>query len=308
MNTRNISKHIKSKMDSWLASIEDRQLAQDLKPVIMVTGGCLASLLTNDKVNDYDVYLTDFGMAVRLSEYYVGKFNAMYNEHVTVRVSDDNRVTFHVQSQGIAGPKAEDDPAYKYFEAMPEDQAGEFVDTLVRHVNETKEAARDEKNLYLPVFLTTNAVTLTDKVQVVTRFQGTPEEIHKNFDFLHCMGYWTYADNQVVVTVPALLSLMNKQLVFQGSLYPIAALLRVRKFMARGWTISAGQVLKMCYAVNALDLKDPAVLREQLVGMDFAYFRQLIDALMTPDGQVRANLDAMYVCEVIDRMEGGGAA
>ena len=30
--------------------------------------------------------------------------------------------------------------------------------------------------------------TLSDKIQLVTRFYGTPEEIHKNFDFVHAMG------------------------------------------------------------------------------------------------------------------------
>nr|MCU0343906.1 T9SS type A sorting domain-containing protein [Ignavibacterium sp.] len=43
---------------------------------------------------------------------------------------------------------------------------------------------------YRPVFISENAITLSDKVQLVIRFYGTPAEIHDNYDYAHCMCYF----------------------------------------------------------------------------------------------------------------------
>ena len=61
-----------------------------------------------------------------------------------------------------------------------------------------------------------------------------------------------------------------------GSKYPLCSIIRTRKFIQRGYTINAGQYLKMAMQLNELDLKDVSVLQDQLIGVDSAYFDMVI--------------------------------
>jgi hypothetical protein len=93
-------------------------------------------------------------------------------------------------------------------------------------------------------------------------------------------------------------SMMAKNLVYKGSLYPIASIFRTRKFIARGWRISAGQLLKMIFQLNGVDLNNRTILREQLIGVDMAYMTQLLSELAKHDGRV----DGTYMAALIDRV------
>jgi hypothetical protein len=102
-----------------------------------------------------------------------------------------------------------------------------------------------------------------------------------------------------VLHAAALESLLSKELRYVGSKYPICSVFRLRKFVARQWTINAGQILKMVMQIGELDLTDMRVLEDQLVGVDVAYFIQVIAALKEKD-PVKVN--AAYLCEILDRM------
>jgi hypothetical protein len=93
-------------------------------------------------------------------------------------------------------------------------------------------------------------------------------------------------------------ALMSRTLIYKGSLYPIASLFRIRKFLNRGFRISAGQMLKIVWQVNELNLSDRDVLREQLLGVDMAYMHQLIAALQ--DVKAHEKVDGTYLAEIID--------
>ena len=45
---------------------------------------------------------------------------------------------------------------------------------------------------YYPIYFSPNAISLSDQVQIVVRFHGTPEEIHSTFDFVHATNYFTF--------------------------------------------------------------------------------------------------------------------
>src|SRR5690606_25046051 len=152
---------------------------------------------------------------------------------------------------------------------------------------------------YRPVFMSTNAITLSHRVQIVMRFYGEPDTIHENYDFVHCTNYWKSWDNELVLRQPALEALLARELRYVGSKYPICSIIRLRKFIHRGWTINAGQILKMAMQVSELDLKDPAVLEDQLTGVDSAYFIQLMAKLKEHDPE---KVNAAYLVEIIDRM------
>jgi hypothetical protein len=73
---------------------------------------------------------------------------------------------------------------------------------------------------------------------------------------------------------------------------------RLKKFIKRGWTITAGEMLKIAWDINKLDLNDRLVLQDQLTGVDAAYFRQIIDLLNKDDKPI----ERTYLFELINRI------
>ena len=351
MTTKVIRGILRRKLNDWLQSIDDVELRNYVKDKIIVSGGCIASLLMNEKVNDFDIYLTEKTAAAKLARYYLSKFRnnpsprfKNGNKFIRMWVEDKtDRVKIVIKSAGAA---AEIDPGgYEYFEMSPAERAADYVEQvtaplradadeeaslnttvndmdpgmpdvdnpafvdLIASVNEALEAPKQtgpgakEKNKYRPVFMSTNAITLSDQIQIVVRFYGTAEEIHKHFDFVHCTNYYTSADDKLVVTDKALLSLMNRKLSYVGTLYPVCTIIRLRKFLRRGWTFDAGLALKIAHQMSELDLTDPVVLEDQLTGVDAAYFEELINILKA-DKAAGKTIDDTYLMNLIDRMFG----
>jgi hypothetical protein len=290
-----IRRQLQAKLNDWIESIEDEELQKAIKRDVIVTGGSIASMLLGEKINDYDVYFTTKQTTIDVARYYVKQFvktnNLMsVNAYVPeVRVEDD-RVLIWMQSAGVAG---EGQSVYAYFEQMPEDDTVEFAESLAQ------EATARDKPRYRPVFLSDNAISLSDKVQIVIRFYGEPDQIHENYDFIHACNWYRYKDNHLELKLEALESLMSRHLQYRGSLYPIASIFRMKKFIERGWRITAGQQLKIMMQISELNLKDPKTLREQLIGVDLAYMWQLLEALKDVDPE---KINAAYVGEIIDRI------
>jgi len=157
----------------------------------------------------------------------------------------------------------------------------------------------DGRPKYRPVFFSTNAITLSNSIQLVLRFHGEPDKIHENYDFVHCTNYWTSWDNKVVLRKDALEALLTKELRYTGSKYPLCSIFRTRKFIKREWSINVGQYLKMVMQLQELDLTDLSVLEDQLTGVDVAYFMEVIDELRKRDPK---KVDATYLIQIIDRM------
>ena len=164
----------------------------------------------------------------------------------------------------------------------------------------TEKLALDvEDNKYRPIFLSTNAITLSGKIQLVFRFFGEPDQIHENYDFAHCTNYWTSWENNLVLRQAALECLLSRELIYIGSKYPVCSIFRLRKFIKRNYTVNAGQILKICMQISALDLTDIEVLQDQLTGVDCAYFIEVIGMLKEKDA---TKVNAAYLVEIIDRM------
>ena len=286
MKAKTIKKVLRAKVDEWLASIEDEEVRSAATLSTIITGGAIASMLVNEPVNDYDIYFRDQETARNVAEYYVARFP--YHEGIKVSVEDD-RVRI-VTSNGYRGATAGDVKTL----ADSGDIEDAYDDTEALALN-----VEDTKPKYRPVFLSTNAITLSDKVQVILRFYGEPDAIHENYDFVHCTNYWTSWDNDLVLRQPALEALLAKELRYVGRKYPVCSVMRLRKFIKRGWSVNAGQILKMMMQVSALDLTDPKVLEDQLTGVDSAYFLQIMERIKEKDPE---KVNAAYLVEIIDRM------
>lgn len=48
MNGKNIKKHLNSKLNDWLSSIDDENIKSILKENVIITGGAIVSLLTGE--------------------------------------------------------------------------------------------------------------------------------------------------------------------------------------------------------------------------------------------------------------------
>jgi hypothetical protein len=282
LKAKTIKSIISKKIDQWLQTIDDPALREKAAKSTIVTGGCITSMLLGEDVNDFDLYMRDHDTTLQIAQYYVNKFEGSKS---ALSVSDeDGRIKIVVKSSGVAFV---DENAIN-----PESVEESYQEA------ETKSLEKSEYK-YTPTFLTTNAITLSDKIQIVLRFYGEPDQIHENYDFVHCTSYWTSWDNKLVLRPEALETILSKELRYVGSKYPICSMVRVRKFVQRGWRINAGQILKMAMQISQLDLEDLAVLEDQLTGVDTAYFIQLIQRLKekNPD-----KVDAAYLIEIIDRI------
>lgn len=311
MKAKTIRKVLRTKIDEWLKTIDDEELRKDLKSNVIVTGGAIASMLLREPVNDYDVYLRTKEMTKRVAEYYVSKFKLPKFKDdadkggISITVTEDgDRIKIGVRSAGIAS--AEGDEGYQYFEGLDDAQSietAEYVEQATAGISIDSPAGQaainQSKGKYAPVFLSSNAITLTDQLQIVVRFYGEPEEIHRNYDFVHCTNYWTSWNNHLELRPKALECLLTKELVYVGSLYPLASIIRTRKFLRREWSINAGQYLKMAVQLSQLDLLNYKVLEEQLIGVDAAYFVEVIQELKDVDPE---KIDTSYLMEVVDKI------
>ena len=313
MKAKTIKSIIRRKIDAWIASIEDEKLRQDVSNGVIVTGGSIVSMLMGEDVHDYDIYLRDHDITLRVAEYYLTKFKPRKQNGIDVPLfveDKDGRIRVVAKSAGVASESGTEKP-YEYFEANPnENAAGEYIEGVLTNKEEiedsheaTEKAAletkSEEKAKFRPVFVTSNAITLSDKVQIILRFYGEPDAIHENYDFVHCTSYWTSWDSNLVLRPTALEAMLSRELRYVGSKYPICSLVRVRKFVGRGWRINAGQILKMAMQISELDLTSIEVLEDQLTGVDTAYFVQLMDKMKEKDP---AKVDTAYLVELIDKI------
>ena len=334
MKAKTIKSVLKKKINAWAASIEDEAVKKLVEKNTIVTGGCIASMLLKEPVNDFDIYFRNRETAIEVANYYVDRFKIQKRNGIPCKIyvdsEDPDRIKIMIKSAGIASEEGAEKP-YQYFESRGEGEAGEYVgevmsmdevvsDTAINTeiekgiINDPGEIedvydrteqmalnTEDDPNkpAFRPIFMSTNAITLSNKIQIVLRFYGNPEQIHANYDFVHCTNYWDSLNEELVLRKEALECLLTKELLYVGSKYPICSIFRLRKFIRRGWMINAGQILKICMQISELDLTNINVLQDQTTGVDVAYFIEVINKLKEKD-PVKVNV--AYLCEILDRM------
>ena len=310
---KNIKKHLRNKIQDWIDSIPDDR--QDVKDAILnnalITGGAIVSLLQDEAPNDYDIYFRTMDSLKLVADYYINRFINKCQKHedendenspmvttlatipelqkcywddvakkwVVLKSGDktpnneEERLRIFIRSVGALGDNFDNYNAsdLEYRQALAK------IGETIKEVNKNRKKKEELK--YSPIFMTNNAISLSDKIQIILRFYGEPEEIHKNYDFVHCSSYYLVKEGKLELPSRALEAIINKELCYIGSKYPLCSLVRTRKFMKRGWSINAGQFVKMALQINDLDLKNLHVFEEQLVGVDSAYFSDLIASI-----------------------------
>lgn len=291
---KTIISNIEDKLSKWIKTIENQELKEKILDSVVVTGGSIASMLQGELPNDYDIYFKDVDIALKCVEYYLDKLPKNENDKVRTQEarlrSDSTGIEIFIKSAGVAGENISQ-TGYQYFEWSPEGSSSKYLDQIASKENGKFEVA----------YMTSNAITLTDNLQIIIRFCGEPMEIHKNFDFVHCTNWWTKSEG-LVLNRHALESILAKELRYIGSRFPVSTMFRLKKFIQRGWTITAGEMFKIAYDISKLDLTDISVLQEQLTGVDQAYFNEVISELNKEENR---NLDRTYLFELITRVFDG---
>lgn len=278
MKSKTIKKVLNNKINDWIDSIDDKNVKKAAENSVIITGGAIASMLLNEEVNDYDVYFSNKEDAVKIANYYINKLSDVedielgfpegFKHQSDHEVDESDRVSVNVKG-GIA--------------------------------KIVKDWDTDSK--YNPIFVSNNAITLEGDIQLIFRFIGDADKIHENYDFVHCTNYWVRDGNHLELRPQALECLLTKELRYIGSKYPICSVFRTRKYINRGFTISAGEYLKICWQISKLDLSDINVLREQLVGVDIHYFNIVLNALLKKKEKDKDfEITEEYIFKLIDKV------
>ncbi|MFA5366243.1 MAG: hypothetical protein WC325_13765 [Candidatus Bathyarchaeia archaeon] len=289
MNAKNMGKSLKATLDRWVKNIDDAAVAKIVKENAIVTGGALVSLLNGEPPNDYDIYFKTKESCEAVARYYAGWWNKEHPDknRVEIKVGENGQVAAFISSAGV----------------VAEDDESGIDDVTEPNQPEKADGDVEEKKKYRPRYISTNAITLSDRIQIVLRFYGSVDEIHKNYDFIHCTCSYDYSENKVNLPARALEAIINKELYYVGSKYPLCSIIRSRKFITRGWTINAGQYLKMCLQLNDLNLHNIEVLKDQLTGVDSAYFSAAIDWMEAKKKENPEFVpDNEYLFEIINRI------
>lgn len=344
MNRKHIANRLRRVFKDFVTSIDDKEVQKLVRKNTIIMGGAIPSLIMNDTPNDYDMYFRNKETVLAVARYYVNKFNdrntitnncnftgqkafvldgafpieeqivaageKVWNSQMLTNITED-RVKVIVRSDGVA---SENEPPVDEFDD-PDlvgvqnllDEADNLPDDII---DQDPIPAEEKAELpkYRPVFLSTNAITLSDKVQLIIRFYGEPADIEDSYDFIHCCNYWDSASpGKVVCTLDSMEAIQNKQLIYRGSHYPLCSIFRIRKFLARGWTINAGQIVKMGFQLSRLDLTDVDTLEDQLVGVDTLYFKQFIESMrkaqqLAEENGADFNITENYVSTLIDKI------
>lgn len=302
MKSKVIEKVLLKKFNEFVDSIKDENVKKLVKKNSIITGGSIASMFLNEKVNDYDIYFTNYETTLSVARYYLDIFNKANDENgkivdgqnwllsknnftkeeiENIGEVDKSRIKIFFSSKGVAKEKGLEDEA------------------TIHELGDTIEVKDDEGEKYRPIYLSSNAITLSSQIQIIIRFYGEADEIHDNYDFIHCTNYWSSEKEKLFINQKALECILTKELFYIGSKYPLASIIRIRKFVKRGWNINAGQIVKMALQLNEFDLTDTNVLEEQLTGVDLAYFAQLIEAIKSTNPD---KLNYLYISTIIDRI------
>ena len=338
MKAKTIRETIETKINEFALSIKNKELSEDVVDDCVVTGGCIASMFLKEEVNDYDMYFTNQTTVFRLAVYYVNEMRKESSAPLSIRLTFSSPEG----KESLVNKKIFETPENTTNDEGEDLRGDHWQDKMLVHANSSillidkatlshylSEVVRveifvsssglaeedldqhpesgdssEDKPKFRPVFLSSNAITLSDKIQLVIRFVGDAKEIHETYDFVHATNYWTKSEG-LVTNNEALEALLSKELIYRGSKYPLASIFRTRKFIKRDWNIHVGNYVKMAMQLNEFDLTNLEVLEEQLTGVDALYLSSLINAIKSKlKDSPTFEFNALYICKLCDRMMG----
>jgi hypothetical protein len=176
MRIEKIEKLLHGMIDSFCESITDDDVCDIIKYKSFIAGGCIPSMLLDQYVNDFDIYL-------------------------------ENKTSVEIVK--------------KYFNTL------------------TVQPEKFKVNL-----ITENAINLSDKIQIITKYYGNPIHVVNKFDWAHIKSYYKY-DEKLFIKDDVFKMIHEKELIYTGSDFPLSSLLRMQKFIKKGWHVSTKTIVNI---------------------------------------------------------------
>ena len=163
-------------------------IKQELWKNSIVTGGAIASMLLKEKVHDYDVYFDSLEALVKVMSYFGAQSNAKYLVAFQAGASIPQEGVYQhpeEEEEEVLADVPENTPevSYKLFtdiSRLADNTDVLYISLYYQSVgswvlgNEQKKTAEKEDKKFFLKFASPNAITLSDKVQLVSRFFGPP--------------------------------------------------------------------------------------------------------------------------------------
>lgn len=128
-----------------------------------------------------------------------------------------------------------------------------------------------ENNICVTTHTSKATLFLKDNRQIQMihfKFFESPEDIFKSFDFTVCMGAFDFSTEKFVLHEDFMKHNSQRLLVFNGSTaFPIVSLLRVQKYIGKGYTISKPEFIRIILTCMDLKINTYEELKEQMGGM-----------------------------------------
>ena len=87
--------------------------------------------------------------------------------------------------------------------------------------------------------VTPNAITMKKGVQFILMQSGTPAQIKKTFDYVHCTPHFSFADNKLYISKKQYDACVNKKLIVNN--HTAVSNRRIEKFKQRGYILQLEQ-------------------------------------------------------------------
>jgi len=110
-----------------------------------------------------------------------------------------------------------------------------------------------------------------------------PMDVYTHYDYTICCGGFSFILDDFFFHQDFLKHLAQRRLVFNHKTdFPMSSLLRSHKYMARGYSLSGVETLKIALAIQATKITNYAELRRQMMGIDTAFLKTLTDQFLEP--------------------------
>jgi hypothetical protein len=127
-------------------------------------------------------------------------------------------------------------------------------------------------------------------IRIPESFKENPVDLFNEFDFYVCCGLYEFESGAFKLHRDFLKHVAQRKLVYNiHHKYPIASLLRVEKYKAKGYTIDSTNFLKIILHISSLNITTNKQAAEQFQGMYLGAKRPAFNKLLKDEGPLNLN-------------------
>lgn len=222
----------------------------DIKKTMFIAGGSITNMILNKKVKDYDIFIDDEKIRSFIIDYCILYVNEMINDFEGFKWSNK----FHCFYSLKDSMKDENKKIFDDFENLHE--ANKFYNISFYHECCLNNASPFDG--ISKIILSKNAITIKygeSIFQFIICKSFNRNELCNSFDFIHTTNYFDLFTKKLILNNDAMTSVLNKELIYNSSDYPIISLIRMKKFERSGWRSNNIELFKICNDISKLNLK-----------------------------------------------------